>query len=405
MYADGGGLYLRVSHPVKKAGTKGGTRSWMLRYTLHGRQRYLGLGAYPDFSLADARARARDARKLLADGIDPIAEKAKKRAAALAEAARRITFREAAEAYIADKRSGWRSGKHSDQWGNTLRDYAFPIIGNLPVGEIDTGLVTKILRPIWKTKNTTASRLRGRIESVLAWSIAQGHRSGPNPAAWRGHLSEILPRPSDVHDTRHHAALDYVEVAKFVTDVRNQGGIGSRALELTILTATRTGEAIGARWSEIDLAAKLWTIPPERLKTGKKVKKPHRVPLSPPAVALLQGLRNFAPEDAVFVFPGLKPGAPLSNGALLMLLERMGRGDITTHGFRASFRNWAGAQTSFPREVVETCLGHLVGDATERAYWRDDMLDRRRKVMDAWGAFCDRPQTAKVLPMRRKRES
>jgi integrase len=378
MYADGGGLYLQISE---------GGASWIYRYMLGGRAREMGLGPLALFGLSDARAKALDARRLRHEGIDPIEARKAQRLRARLDAAKTITFTECAEAYIKAHRAGWRNGKHAAQWEATLATYAEPVIGALPVQAIDTALVLKVLEPIWTAKPETASRVRGRIESILDMAKVRGYRTGENPARWRGHLDKLLPARSKVRKVEHHAALPYAELPGFLIALREQEGIATRALEFTVLTAARTGETIGARWSEFDHLDKTWTIPAERMKAGKE----HRVPLSARGLAILQEMQALRPAGDAndsFVFPGGKIGKPLSNMAFLMLLRRMKREDLTAHGFRSTFRDWAAECTNFPSEVVEMALAHAVGDKVEAAYRRGDLFEKRRRVMNAWAEFC-----------------
>jgi integrase len=391
MYPDGGGLYLQVS---------GGSRSWIFRFASAGRTRYMGLGSLGAVTLSEARQKAGEARRLLSAGEDPIAARDAQHAAARAQAATAMTFRQCAEAYMADHRVGWRSARHAAQWINTLRAYAFPIFGDLPVAVVDVGLVLKVLRPIWQAKTETASRLRGRIEVVLSWARTQGYRSGENPAAWRGHLENLLPPRRKVRQVKHLPALPYGEIGNFMATLRvAEQGVVARALEFLILTAARTGEVLGATWSEVDLQAGIWTIPAERMKGGRE----HRVPLSAASLAILRAMSAIRMSD--YLFPGRGPGRPLNGRALLDLLARMGRSAITVHGFRASFRSWAAEQTYYPREICEQALGHIVGSSVERAYQRSDVIDRRRKLMDEWARLCATPAPrGEVVPLRGPRE-
>jgi integrase len=379
-YHDGGGLYLQV--------TPGGA-SWVLRYQIAGHARYMGLGPANLYGLADARARALDAKRLKHEGLDPIEVKRAARLRTRLDAAKAITFKNAAESHIKSHKAGWRNEKHCDQWTNTLATYAEPVIGSLPVQAVDTALVLKVLEPIWAAKPETASRVRGRIEAVLDWAKVRGYREGENPARWRGHLDKLLPARAKVRKVEHHAALPYAEIGAFMGTLREQEGDAARALEFAILTAARTGEVIGARWTEIDLAAKNWTVPGERMKAGKE----HRLPLSPRAVAVLEEITAErivvnGEDGAAFVFPGAKRGQPLSNMAFLMLLRRMGRDDLTAHGFRSTFRDWAAERTSYPREVADMALAHTVSDKVEAAYRRGDLFEKRRRLMDLWATFC-----------------
>lgn len=384
-YGDGDGLWLQV-------GPTGG-KSWLLRYELHGRARQMGLGPVDLVPLADARDRARAARRQLLDGIDPIEARRQERAQRLLEAATAKTFKECAVAYIAAHEAGWKNEKHAAQWPSTMEAYVYPMIGALPAASIDTGLVLKCLEPIWTTKPETAGRVRGRIERVLAWAKTRGYRQGENPARWRGHLDTLLPARSKVQRVNHHAALPYAEIPGFMADLRQHGGTSARALEFVILTAARTGEAIGAKWPEIDTAKAVWTIPAERMKSGKE----HRVPLSGRALEILDEL----PSEGDFVFPGGREGKPLSNMALLMQLRRMNRDDLTAHGFRSTFRDWAAEQTAFPNFVAEMALAHVVGDKVEAAYRRGDLMAKRAKLMQAWASYCATPASkGTVTPIR-----
>jgi len=392
MYGDGDGLYLRV--------TADGAKNWVYRYMLAGRPRWMGLGSVALYGLAEARGKALDARRLRHEGIDPIEARRATRAQVRLDAAKAMTFKQCAQAYIKAHRAGWRNIKHAAQWEATLATYAEPIIGALPVQAIDTALVLRVLEPIWETKPETAGRLRGRIEVILDRAKVLKQRDGENPARWRGHLDKLLPARSRVRKVEHHAALPYNELPNFLTALREQEGIAARALEFTILTATRTGEILGATWAEIDLLDKTWTIPAERMKAGKE----HRISLSGRALAIVEEMQplRHAGDDSAFVFPGGKAGQPLSNMAFLMLLRRMKRNDLTAHGFRSTFRDWAAERTDFPSEVVEMALAHAVGNKVEAAYRRGDLFDKRRKVMDAWAAYCARsvPIEQKVVPLR-----
>lgn len=388
---DGGGLYLQVALRKGKA-TAGKkqtpaekvAKSWTFRYRdrTTGKLRELGLGPYPDVSLEEAREKAALCRSALRDGIDPLADRDAKRAAQRAESAKAMTFDEAAERCIADRRAGWRNEKHGEQWTNTLATYASPIIGTLPVGSIELAHIRKVLDPIWEEKNETASRVRQRIESVIAWATVSGYRTGDNPARWRGHLDHILAKPSKVQKREHHAALPHADLSEFVEALHQQNGIAANALEFTILTAARTGEVIAARWEEFNKEKTLWTIPAERMKASKE----HLVPLSPRATEILKQLARTKVGD--FVFPGAKKETHLSNMAMTGVLKRMGRKDITVHGFRSTFRDWAGEQTNFPREIIEHALAHQLKDKAEAAYHRSTLPEKRRELMEVWAAFC-----------------
>jgi integrase len=392
MHADGGGLWLQASKG------DGGTlrRSWIFRYAVDGRERKMGLGSLNTISLAEARQKAAECRKLRYESVDPIEHRdAKKRAAAVATA-KSIIFAKAAERYIGSHRAGWRNVKHASQWENTINTYANPVIGNLPINAVDVALVMKVLEPIWTEKPETASRLRGRIEAVLDWAVAHKFRSeGPNPARWRGHLDKLLAPRRKIRRVRHFSALPYSEIGDFMTALRVQDSAAARALEFAILTAARTGEVIGARWEEFDLEAGLWTVPGERMKAGKE----HRVPLSGVALAVIQMM--YAHRRGLYVFPGDREGKPLSSVALLLTLRRMGRSDLTAHGFRSTFRDWAAECTNFPRDACELALAHAIGDKVEEAYRRGDLFEQRRRLMQAWEIACaGSPREANVVPIR-----
>ncbi|MDO9164259.1 MAG: integrase arm-type DNA-binding domain-containing protein [Methylococcaceae bacterium] len=367
-YADGKGLYLQVSKTISK--------SWLFIYWRDKKKTEVGLGSLFDVSLSEAREKALELNKQVSNGINPLKEKTrKKRELALAEA-KDMTFQECADAYIEINRHGWSNPKHAQQWTNTLSQYAYPLLGQLSIADIDTALVTKCLEPIWITKNETASRLRGRIEQVLSWATVKQYRSGDNPARWRGHLDKILPKPSKVQTTKHHPALPYEEIADFISLLRQQEGVAARCLEFTILTAARTNESIGATWDEINLDSKVWTIPAMRMKAGKE----HRVALSDKSIDLLKQMK--ACQLSEYVFTSGKKN--LSNMAMLALLKRMNRKDITAHGFRSSFRDWAAESTSYPNELLEKCLAHTIKNESEAAYRRGDLLEKRFRVMNDW---------------------
>ena len=378
MYADGGGLYLRV--------TPEGARNWVLRYMIDRRPRWMGLGPLSLYGLADARSKALDARRQRHEGIDPIEARRAARARQRFEAAKAITFKQCAEAYIKAHGAAWKNEKHAAQWPSTLEIYAYKVIGKLPVQAVDTGLVLKVLEPIWMEKPDTSSRLRGRLESILDFAKVRGYREGENPARWRGHLDKLLPAPSKVREVEHHAALPYAKLPAFLIALREQEGIAAEALEFLILTAARTGEVVGARWSEIDFLDKVWVVPAPRMKAHRE----HRVPLSPRALAILREMQELRSDDKLdsFVFPGRKPGLALSNMAFLMLLRRMERGDLTAHGFRATFKTWTSERTSFQNEIAEAALAHFIGNKVEQAYRRGDLFEKRRRLMQQWATFC-----------------
>jgi integrase len=379
MYADGGGLYLAIS--------KAGVRSWIFRYRATNGERAHGLGPLHTVSLKQARDKALVCRQQRLDGIDPIEAK---KAARLAAAAKTMTFRQCAEAYITAHRDDWTNPRHAKHWSATLETYAFPVVGDLPAHIIGLDLIIKILDPIWKEKTTTAARLRGRIEAVLDWATVRGFRSGENPARWKGHLEQLFSRKIAA---KHFSALPYSDIGIFMAELRGVEGIGARALEFTILTVKRAGEVIGVRWSEIDLGARLWVIPAERTKTRRE----HRVPLSEPALAILQ--RLWETRESAFVFPGVQSGQPINKAAMLLVLRRMGRDEITVHGFRSTFSDWCAEQTNTPSEVREMALAHAVSDKVEAAYRRGDLFEKRRQLAEAWARYCTKPETAKVVAL------
>jgi integrase len=380
-YSDGGGLYLVVGPD--------GRGKWVLRFTLRGKARDMGLGTVATVGLSEARSAARNAREHVRAGRDPIAERDRERD----DAARVPTFGEMADSVVESLESGFRNEKHRAQWRMTLTEYAAPL-RPMPVDTIRTEDVLAVLKPIWQTKNETASRLRGRIERVLDAARAKGHRTGENPARWRGHLDKLLPKRQKLA-RGHHAAMPFDDVPAFMTRLRTLDSISARALEFTVLTAARSGEVLGMRWPEVDFEAKLWTVPANRMKAGRV----HRVPLTDRALAILEEMQQLRTGDNEHVFPGARAGKPLSVMAMTMVLRRL-KVDVTVHGFRSAFRDWAGERTSFPREVAEQALAHVVGNATERAYRHGDALDKRRKLMTAWTGWCE-PKAGKVIPLRR----
>lgn len=374
LYGDGGGLWLRIA--------VGGSKSWVFRYDLAGQRHEMGLGPIQTVDLALARTKARECRLLLLDGKDPLSERRRERTAYMVERARRITFDQCAQAYIAAHRGSWRSAKHAKQWETTLSTYANPVIGALPVAAVDTDLVVKVLSPIWSTKTETATRLRGRIESILDWATVSQFRQGENPARWRGHLENLLADPNKIAPVKNHPALPWREIGPFLADLRRREGVSARAIEFAILTACRSGEVRGARWDEIDLDAKVWTIPGERMKAGRE----HRVPLSTGAMALLASIPRFG----AFVFAGRGKDVAQSDMSLTAVLRRMERDDITVHGFRSTFRDWCSEAegNNFSREVCEHALAHRLPDKVEAAYRRGDLLDKRMALMQAWSDYC-----------------
>lgn len=382
------GLYLCVA---------GGGRSWILRYSSPtGKRRDFGLGSYVDLSLAEAREEARKQRKLVREGIDPIEAKRSQRDERIAAAAKRMTFSKCVTGYIDAHANGWKNHKHRAQWQSTLDTYAGPVIGGLDVGLVDLPLVLKILEPIWQEKTETASRVRGRIESVLSWATVRKYRTGLNPARWKGHLDQLLAKPSTITKVEHHAALPYKELGDFMVELRQHEGIGAAALEFAILTAARSGEVRGATWGEIDLPAHTWKIPAERMKAGKE----HVVPLSNAVVAVIEKMQECRIND--YVFPGAREAKPLSDMSLTAVLRRMHRHDLTAHGFRSTFRDWCAESTAYPSEMAEMALAHTISDKTEAAYRRGNLLAKRVRLMNDWAKHCATPrQEGKVLPMKR----
>jgi integrase len=388
MHAVGGvgGLYLQV--------TASGARSWILRTMVGGKRRDIGLGGFPDVSLAQARERAQADRELIRQGVDPAEQRKRARLDLITAQAKTITFAEAARQCHAKRAHEFRNAKHAAQWLTTLETYATPAIGQLPVADIEMAHVLRVLEPIWHTKTETASRLRQRIEAVLAWATVSGFRTGDNPARWAGNLREVLPTPSKIATTKHHRALPWQDVPAFMTALRDRHGIAARALEFAVLTAARSGEVRGASWDEIDLDARLWTIPGERMKAGRT----HRVPLTPDAVALLESLPRI--EGCAFMFPAPR-GGQLSDMALAAVTRRMGA-ECVPHGFRSSFKDWARSSTRFADEVSELALAHINSDQTRAAYARDGLMPQRAKLMQAWAGFLRAQHAASgtVTPMR-----
>lgn len=387
-YAVGGvaGLEMQISEK--------GARVWVLRVMIAGKRREMGLGGYPDVTLAGAREAARAARVKLKDGIDPIEEAKAKRSALYASRAASMTFSEAASAYIKVMEAEWSNDKHAQQWRNTIKTYAEPIIGKVFVRDVEQAHIMRVLEPIWTTKTETASRLRGRIENILDWSRVRGYRTGENPARWKGHLDMVLPTPGKVQTVEHHPALPFDELAAFMELLQKQEGQGARALEFAILTAARSGEVRGATWEEINIDDATWTVPASRM----KAKREHRVALNEQAIAIL----NATPEDkrTGLVFPNTK-GAKLSDMTLTAVLKRMKRSDITAHGFRSTFRDWCSERTNYPRDVAEMALAHTIGDKVEAAYRRGDLFEKRRRLMREWGKFATTVlPAAKVTPIK-----
>ncbi|WP_374763259.1 tyrosine-type recombinase/integrase [Yunchengibacter salinarum] len=387
------GLGLRVS-------PTGASRSWVLRYYIGGRRKNAGLGRFPDVTLAQARERAREFRDQLWQGVDPVTERRKKQAALIAEQAAGLTFEEAARQCHAARESEYRNAKHRKEWITTLERHAFPAIGRVSVDAVDLPHVLKVLEPIWHTRTETASRIRQRMEAVLTWATVTGHRKGENPARWRGNLKEVLPAPNKIAKARHHSALPWQRLPAFMDALHQREGMAARALAFTILTAARSGETRKAEWAEIDLKARVWTVPGERMKAGR----PHRVPLSDAAVALLQSLPRMDGNPLVFPAPR---GGVMTDMTMAAVVKRMhqtaidagGEGwtdpttgrPVTVHGFRSTFKDWARNRTSYPDEISELALAHVNNDATRAAYARDELLAQRARLMGDWATFCTHP--------------
>jgi integrase len=378
MLCDGDGLYLQVSRDPKDHNHL--RRSWVFRYEYLGRRHDVGLGPLRHLDLAEARKQARKKRQQILDGIDPFTAKQqlmREELDRLAAEKRATTFRQCAEQCIAAHEDGWKNPKHRAQWRATLKTYAYPVLGGLAVDDITTAHVVKVLEPIWKEKPETANRVRGRIEKVLGWATVRGFRSGDNPARWRGHLAELFPAKGKLGKVKHLSALPFSEMPALMAELRGCDLRSARALEFTILTAARTGELIGATWNEINLSAKTWTVPASRMKAGKE----HKVPLCDRAVEILRGLGERGDKERVFA---------LSHAPMLELLKGV-RPGITVHGFRSSFRDWAAERTNYPNFVVEAALAHAIRNKSEAAYFRSDLLEKRRRLMAEWAAWCARP--------------
>jgi len=372
--SDGGCLYLQVS--------QSGAKSWVFRYRVAGRLREMGLGNFPTLSLSDARDLAHDYRKKRLFGIDPIEERKSAHQTAKIEGPNAATFQQCAQAYIESHKTSWANNKHSAQWVASLRTYAYPHIGDVTMQKITAADVLKVIEPIWVSKTETASRLRGRIENIIDWAIVRGYRFGDNPARWKGHLSHTLPNRSKIRKVRHLAALPYQEIPAFMKELVLEKGSAAQALAFAILTAARTNEVLGATWPEINLTKRTWTVPAERMKNSRE----HRVPLSPEAKALVEALPVKKFETHLFL--GARRGKGLSNMAMLTLLRRMKKDNVTAHGFRSTFRDWAAEQTSYAREVIEQALAHTLQNKVEAAYFRSDLFEKRRALMEDWAAYC-----------------
>lgn len=379
------GLMLYVKHAD--------SRSWVLRMMVGKKRRHMGLGPYPAVTLAQARERAREARELVRQGIDPIEEQQRRQDALRAAQGRRVTFEEAAGRFLKRKTQEFRNPKHAAQWGSTLEMYAYPVLGKLAVSEIEIGHVVRALEPIWSDKTETATRVRGRIESVLTWATVNGYREGPNPAAWRNNLDAVLPKPGKLKNVEHHAAVPIDDAPAFLAEVQEHKGASSRAVEFCLLTAARSGEARAATWDEIDLERRTWTVPASRMKAGRE----HIVPLSDAAMALLEAL----PARSGLLFPSPR-GKVMSPEALIRVMGRCGRSE-TVHGLRSTFRDWASERTNYAHEVAEQALAHTIANATERAYRRGSLLAKRARLMADWAKFLESPTPAgEVVPMERR---
>jgi len=377
MYADGGGLYLRVA--------EGGSKQWVFRYAVGTRDRDMGLGPVHTLTLPEAREKAREARLLRLEGIDPIEAKRARMAALKAADARAMTFKQCAEGFIRDNEASWTSARHRQEWVGSLVRLVYPTLGSLPVAAIDTPLVLKVLKPIWEKTPETASRVRGRIENVLGWATVHHYRAGDNPARWGGLLEHALPARSKIAKVEHHAALPYAEIGAFVAELRQDSGVAAACLQFITLTAARLDEARSATWDEIDLPNRIWIVPARRMKADKE----HRVPLSAGAVVILKQMQEIRQSD--YVFPGRLEGRPIGDNTIWRLAKEAAGSDITIHGLRSSFRDWAAERTSFPREVAEMALAHAIPNAVEAAYRRGDLFEKRRRLMDAWAEFCAKP--------------
>jgi integrase len=390
MYPDGAGLYLRVTE-----GPRGPTKSWLFRYGINGREHYCGLGALHTIGLAEARDKAKECRQIILDGGDPIAARKARRSAQQLASAKALTFEQCATAYISDHSAKWRSVKSGAQWRQSLRDYAYPVIGKLLVRDVDTAAVLRVIEPIWRSKTETASRLRGRVESILGWAAVRGYRSidSENPARWKGHLQQALPARAQIAPTESFLSLHYSKIAAFLAVLRKDSSVAARALEFQIHTGTRPGKEIcHARWSEVNFNERVWTIPAPRTKANRE----QRIPLCDRAMKILADMRQLG---GAFIFPGGKSlQGSLGANALQDVVMSLGYGAVASaHGMRATFRTWAAEKTNFQREVCEAALGHATGDKTEAAYQRGDLFEKRRKLMDGWADFCAGKQRATAL--------
>jgi integrase len=384
-YEDGGGLRLVVSET--------GAKKWVLRFTIGGKRREMGLGSFPDVGLAEARDKATEHRKQARNGVDPIE-------ARQSEPEKTPTFTTCAARYIRAHRRGWKNTKHARQWVSTLQTYARPVFGTKRVDTIATEDILKILSPIWNSKTETAKRVQGRIENILDYAAAHKYRDPLNPARWRGHLDKLLPKPTRVKKVRHHPAMPHTELPAFMVELSSNDSVSALALRFLILTATRTNEVLHAQWNEIDIDSAVWTVPAERMKARRE----HRVPLSDAAMETVNTVPRIVGN--AYLFPGTRRGQPLSNMALLQLMRGMGygvegeRGDYVPHGFRSSFRDWSGEVSSFPRDVAEMALAHVIENKVEAAYRRGDLFAKRRKMMQEWADYVNKRQ-AEVIPLKK----
>jgi integrase len=391
LLCDGGGLYLHIGPTGKKA--------WIFRFrraSATGKSRDMGWGSFPDVSLAEARERARECRKLLAEGKDPIEERRTLRAERLVKRATAMTLRACAKAYIAAHEAEWTNEKHRKQWEKTFLDERTPYvpvgIGALPVAAVDEAVIMRFLAPLWQANPPTANRVRGRLENVLDWATTSKYRPpGANPARWRGNLEHLLATPAKRGEDNRHPALPYPQISAFMTALRRHEGVAARALEFAILCAVRTNEVRLAGWSEIDFASRLWVIPAQRMKSDAE----HHVPLSDRPIEILEGMAAIRHDE--WIFPGGKTGRPIGHEAMLRVLDTLGRGDVTVHGFRSTFRDFCGDKTTFPCEIAEAALAHAIGSKAEQAYRRGSALEKRRQLMQAWARFCASPTTDGVV--------
>jgi integrase len=378
LLSDGGGLYLQISSV--------GTKSWLLRFKLLGKRREMGLGSYRDVSLAEAREKAAENRKLVKKNIDPIEQRKSSQKALAKLAEGKKTFKECALEYIASMEAGWKHPKHSQQWKNSLINYVYPVFGDWPIDQVDREAIQKVLTPIWNTKTETAGRIRGRIERILDWARVKEYRSGENPAYWRGNLEHLYTKPSKIMDVKHMPSLPYEKMASFLLSLKKKESLAARAVELLIYTVTRPTEALSAKWSELDLEARTWTIPKDKMKGNIE----HVIPLSDQCADMLENLHQF--EDSAFLFPSTKKDKHLSSSAMLKLIKTIGEEiefpDITAHGFRASFKTWTSDTQNFDWQAVEFCLAHKIKDKAAAAYHRSNLLEKRKVIMSAWANHC-----------------